>query len=169
MSAETGSAYQFAGPKLVGKRILRSKEAMKRLLVMVSLLAMCAISLFAIWPWSSGKQYRMTASGNVPAAAGTVKAKIDKANGNTNLDIKVSHLANPSRLSPPANVYVVWVRPRGGDATRQGAIGLDKNLNGELKVVTTLKDFDLFITAEQSENVTVPSNVEILRTHVSLS
>jgi hypothetical protein len=142
---------------------------MKRLFVMVSLLAIWAVSLFAIWPWSSGREYRMTASGSVPAATGTVKAKRDKANGNTNLDIKVGHLANPSRLTPPANVYVVWVRPRGGDATRQGAIGLDNNLNGELKVVTTLKDFDLFITAEQSETVTVPSDVEIMHTHVSLS
>ncbi len=111
----------------------------------------------------------MTASGTVPAATGTVKAKRDKANGNTSLDIEVSHLANPSRLTPSANVYVVWVRPSGGDAIRQGSIGVDNNLNGEVKVVTTLKDFDLFITAEQNETVTVPSNVEILRTHVSLS
>ncbi len=111
----------------------------------------------------------MTASGTVPAATGTVKAKRDKANGNTSLEIKVRHLANPSRLTPPANVYVVWIRPRGGDAIRQGGIGVDDSLNGELKVVTALKDFDLFITAEQSETVTVPSNVEVLRTHVSLS
>lgn len=111
----------------------------------------------------------MTASANVPAATGTVKAKTDKANGNTIFEIKVSHLANPSSLTPPANVYVVWVRPRGGDATIQGAIGLDKNLNGELKAVTTLKEFDLFITAEQSATVTVPSDVVILQAHVSLS
>ena len=142
---------------------------MKRLLVMASLLAMLAASLFAIWPWSSGREYPMTASANVPAATGTVKAKTDKANGNTIFEIKVSHLANPSSLTPPANVYVVWVRPRGGDATIQGAIGLDKNLNGELKAVTTLKEFDLFITAEQSATVTVPSDVVILQAHVSLS
>lgn len=92
---------------------------MKRVLVMVSLLAIGPVSLFAIWPWSSGKEYRMTASGTVPAGTGTVKAKRDKANGNTSLDIKVYHLANPLRLTPPANVYVVWVRPRGGDAIRE--------------------------------------------------
>ncbi len=142
---------------------------MKRLLVMVSLLAIWAVSVFAMWPWSSGKEYRMTASDTVPAANGIVKAKRDKANGNTSLDIEVSHLANPSRLTPPANVYVVWVRQSGGDAIRQASIGIDNNLNGQLKVVTTLKDFDLFITAEQSETVTAPSSVEILRTHVSIS
>jgi hypothetical protein len=32
-----------------------------------------------------------------------------------------------------------------------------------------MKDFDLLITAEQSETVTVPSNVEVLKTHVSES
>jgi hypothetical protein len=130
---------------------------------------MWAISLFAIWPWSSDREYRMTASGSVPAATGTVKAKRDKANGNTNLNIKVGHLANPSKLTPPANVYVVWVRPRGGDATRQGAIGLDNNLNGELNVVPTLKDFDLFITAEQNETVTMPSDYQVLHAQVSFS
>jgi hypothetical protein len=139
---------------------------MKRFLVMFSLLAIGAFSLFA-WPWSSVKEYRMTASAGNPAATGTARARTDKPNGNTNLQIKVAHLANPSALTPPANVYVVWVRPRGGDATRQGAMGLDNKLNGELKVVTTLKDFELFITAEQNETVTVPSEAEVLRTHVS--
>lgn len=55
------------------------------------------------------------------------------------------------------------------EAETQLENGIDSNLNGEVKVVTALKDFDLFITAEPSYTVTVPSNVEVLRTHVSLS
>lgn len=98
---------------------------------------------------------------------GTVRAYRDKDNKNTVLDIKVKHLARPSTLTPSASKYLVWIRPNGGDALKQGAIGVDKNLSGELKVETVSKDMDVFITAEQSESVTVPSSTEVLHTHIS--
>jgi len=60
-------------------------------------------------------------------------------------------------------------RPNGGEAFKQGAIGVDKNLSGELKLETVSKDFDVFITAEQSDSVTSPSSVEVLSTHVSMN
>lgn len=126
------------------------------------------VALLAIWPWSSGKTYHMAAATTVPAASGTVHVQRDKNNGNTKLDIKVRNLAKPASLTPSESVYIVWVRPDGGVAVKEGAIGVDKNLNGELKVATTSKDFDIFITAEQSEGVTMPSDVEVLHTHVSL-
>src|SRR5690242_4120367 len=109
-------------------------------------------ALLAIWPFGSGKEYRMTPGAQVPAAAGKVKVTRDKNNGNTDFDIKVEHLAKPASLSPAAGAYIVWVRPRGGDPVKQAALGVDDDLNGELKATTVSKDFDLFITAEQSEN-----------------
>jgi hypothetical protein len=126
-----------------------------------------AVSLLAIWPMSSGKKYHMTADASVPAASGVVAVQTDKSNGNMKLDIKVDNLAQPSNLTPPENVYIVWIRPSGEDAHKQGALGVDKNLKGELRVITTSKNFDVFITAEQSGSVTSPSGVNILRTHVS--
>ena len=69
--------------------------------------------LLLIWPFSSGKEYHMTASNIVPAACGTVKVQKDQ-NGNAKLDIKVSNLADPTRLTPPENKYVVWIRPNDG-------------------------------------------------------
>ncbi len=115
-------------------------------------LAMAALIL--VWPFASTKEYRMTSGAGVPAAAGIVKVQKDKDNGNMKLEIKVSHLARPSSLTPSASNYLVWIRPNGGDALKQGAIGVDKNLSGEL-------------TVEQSDSVTVPSSIEVLRTHVS--
>ena len=109
----------------------------------------------------------MTSGSNVPAATGTVKVKTDKDNGHTELDIKVDHLAHPSSLNPSANAYLVWVRPGAGAAVKQGAIRVNNDLKGELKVVTVAKDFDLIITAEQSESVSIPSQVDVLHTHVS--
>lgn len=130
-------------------------------------IAMAAVLL--IWPFSSGKDYPMTASPAVPAAKGTVKAQKDKDNGDIKLDIKVDHLAKPGSLTPSADYYIVWVRPNGGEPAKEGAIGVDNNLSGELKVETTSKDFDVFITAEQSKSATEPSGQEVLKAHVSMN
>ena len=133
---------------------------MKGLLVMVSLLA--------IWPFAASKEYPMRARSSVPAAAGIVKVQSDKNNENTKVDIKVWHLANPSRLTPTANVYIVWFRTRDGAAVKQGAIRVDNNQKGEVKLVTVAKDFEVLITAEQSESADMPSDFEVLRADVTI-
>lgn len=130
-------------------------------------LTIAMVALLAIWPFNSAKEYHMTSGVGVPAAVGIVRVQKDKDNGNTKLDIKVDHLARPSSLTPSANDYIVWIRPNGGEALKQGAIGVDKNLSGELKVETVSKDFEVLITAEQSDSVTFPSSVEVLRAHVN--
>ena len=109
------------------------------------------VALLAIWPFNSAKEYHMTSGVSVPAATGIVKVQKDKDNGNIKVDIKVDHLARPSNLSPSASNYLVWIRPNGGKALKQCAIGVDKNLSGELTVETVSKDFDVFITAEQGD------------------
>ncbi|MFZ0639509.1 MAG: hypothetical protein WA020_16825 [Candidatus Acidiferrales bacterium] len=123
--------------------------------------------MLAIWPMSSGKKYHMTADNSVPAASGIVDVQTDKSNGNMKLDIRVSNLAQPANLTPTENVYVVWIRPIGENAHKQGTLGVDGDLKGEVKVITTSKNFDVFITAEQSGSVTEPSGIEVLQTHVS--
>ena len=97
-------------------------------------IAIAMVAFLAVWPFSSHKEIKMTSGPGVPAATGVVKVQRDKDNGNIMLDIKVDHLARPSTLSPPATGYLVWVRPKEGDAVKQGAIRVDKNLSGELKV-----------------------------------
>ena len=122
-----------------------------------------------IWPFgSSGREYQMQANDSVPAANGTVNAKRDKDNHDTKIDIKVNNLASPSSLSPSESVYIVWVKPTGDPPVKKGAIGLDNNLKGELNVVTTAKDFEVFVTGEPGASVTEPSGPEVLKTHVKL-
>ena len=104
----------------------------------------------------------MVADQSVPAASGTVHAERDKDNQNTKLDVKVNNLARPSNLNRSATTYLVWIRPSGGAAVKQGAIGVDKNLKGEMHTVTVAKNCEIFITPEQSGTVTVPSEVEVL-------
>jgi len=147
----------------------RNPPLREAILPYMTIFQIAALALFAIWPFSSGKDYHMTADPSVPAASGTVHAQRDKQNGNTKLDIKVDNLARPSSLTPPATTYIAWVRPNGGDAVKEGSLGVDKkDLNGELHIVTVAKDFDLFITPEQSSTVTMPSGTEVLRTHISI-
>lgn len=122
-----------------------------------------------VWPFgSSGKKYQMQANQSVPAAHGTVTVKRDKNNRDTNLDVKVSNLAAPSSLTPSASVYIVWVKTNGNLAEKKGAIGIDKDLNGETNVVTTAKNFEVLITGEPGESVTEPSGPEVLKVHVNL-
>ncbi len=126
-----------------------------------------AMALLAVWPFNGAQEYQMTSAAGVPAAMGVVKVQRAKDNGNMKLDIKVDHLAKPASLTPAANSYLVWIRPNGGEAFKQGAIGVDKNLSGELRLETVSKEFDVFITAEQSDSVTFPSSVEVLRAHIN--
>jgi hypothetical protein len=118
------------------------------------------------WPFSGGKTYHMSASSSVPAASGTVK--VEQSHDNTKLDVKVTHLAKPSDLVPAATVYIVWVQPRGKAAIKKGSIYVDSDLNGEAKVVTTSKNFEVFITPEQSPTVTAPTQAEVMKTHVTV-
>lgn len=127
---------------------------------------MVAVAVLALWPMHGGKEYHMTAASVVPAANGTVQVQKDKNNGNTKLDVKVKSLANPANLTPSANMYIVWVRPSDGEAQKEGVIRVDANPGGELNATTTAKSFDIFITAEQSESVTVPSDLQILHVHI---
>ena len=120
-----------------------------------------------IWPMSSGKLFPMTANSVVPGATGSVRVTRNKSNRNTVLDVKVNHLARPSSLTPSENSYLVWIRLNNGDVLKQGAIGVDKNLSGELKLETVSRELDVFITAEQGEGVSTPSSVEILHAHIS--
>jgi hypothetical protein len=105
---------------------------------------------------------------SVPAAIGNVGIRRDKANGNTEFRLKVENLANPARLTPPASVYVVWVRQRDGQPQKEGVIQVDRKFNGSMDATTTIRDGDLFITPEDSPAATAPSGIQVLLTHFSV-
>jgi hypothetical protein len=117
----------------------------------------------------AGRTYHLQPGKMVPAATGTVTVSKDTNNGNVKLDIKVKNLALPGSLTPPANNYVVWLEPynQQGTPMKQGAIGVDGKLNGELKTETASKNFNVLVTAEQSDAVTSPSKRVVLRGHIA--
>lgn len=105
---------------------------------------------------------KLSASSSLPAAQGTLRcAKAD--NDNTSIDLRVRHLANPDRLTPPAAVYVVWTKADKDAAPQNiGALEVDEDLDGRLKTVTPLRSFELFVTGEATGQAPSPSGEPLL-------
>lgn len=102
-----------------------------------------------------------------PAARADLRIGSD-ANDNTTIDLRVRHLAEPQRLSPPRNVYMVWIQPRGRDVPELlGQLQVDRRLEGRLRTVTPYREFELMVTAEDDTVVTEPSGQLALRTSVN--
>jgi hypothetical protein len=104
----------------------------------------------------------------VPAARGSVKIKTDK-NKNYAIEVNVTHLAEPSRLTPPSHAYVVWMETNEGikniGQLRTSSGLLSRTMKANLKTVTTFKPDNFFITAEENGSVTMPGFRVILRTN----
>jgi hypothetical protein len=104
----------------------------------------------------------------VPAAEGSVSIKPDN-NNNYSIDLTVDRLADPSRLTPPKNVYVVWMETTQSGVQNIGQLktstkGFSKSLTSSLKTVTPHKPTGFFITAEDDAVGNYPGLTVILKT-----
>ena len=106
-----------------------------------------------------------TASKIVPAAAAELNVGKEK-NGNVQIDLKAGHLAKPSRLTPPASSYVVWLQQEGSEAQSQGELKIGDDQKGELKTATPLRTFNVFVTAEADSQTKFPSQQVVLQATV---
>jgi hypothetical protein len=104
----------------------------------------------------------------VPASEGTVKATKGD-NGNTNLAVRVKHLAQPAQVASDATVYVVWVQPRNAATQNVGALTLNDNLEGSLDTVTPHSQFLLSVTPELNGQVAQPSHQPVFTVEVDRS
>ena len=114
----------------------------------------------------AAKKFPLTAASIVPAAKGSVEVGKD-GNGNTELKLKVEHLANPTSLSPSQANYIVWLQDKGSGPENEGELKVNGKLEGSFRTVTPRKNFDLFVTGENDGTVKSPSGPEVLRTTVS--
>jgi len=123
--------------------------------------AICGALVLAV-TFAYADDIRLKNSAEFPAATGKVDFGKDE-NGNTKAKVEVKHLAKPESLVPAKTHYVVWVQPTGKEAESVGALRVNDDLNGELEFVTTHREFDIFVTAEDSPRVTSPSGTEVMR------
>ncbi|MPR33162.1 hypothetical protein [Salmonirosea aquatica] len=102
----------------------------------------------------------------VPAASGDVKVKKDK-NDNYAITVNVRNLAEPKKLSPAREVYIVWMQSDRDLVKKLGQISVgsgmfNKSLSGELTATETVKPDRVFITAENDAQTLNPSTEMIL-------
>jgi len=107
----------------------------------------------------------MTSASDVPASEGTVKATLG-ANGNTNLYVRVKHLAPAYKVYPEATVYIVWIQRRGEPIQNIGALTLSDNLEGSLNTVTPYRQFTLIITPEPGRQLEQPTHEPVFKSEV---
>lgn len=126
-------------------------------------------ALFLTFLFSScGRKLTFETSPVVPAAHGKVKIKKDN-NNNYIITVNVVNLADSKNLTPPKNVYVVWMESTSNRAKNIGQINtssglLSSTLKGELKATATTKPNRIFITAEDDGNIQFPGTQMVLRT-----
>ena len=121
--------------------------------------ALLAVALAAC----AGRTVAMKNSEMSSAAQAKVNLK-QAEGGNTEINLEAAHLAPASKVRDDASSYVVWVEPLNGSGPPQnvGALPVDKDLEAELKAITPLKDFQIYVTPEPSGDAVHPSGPKVL-------
>jgi hypothetical protein len=107
----------------------------------------------------------MTSSAANLTGEGTVEAKKGD-NGNTSVEVRVKHLAIPSKVAADASVYVVWIQPRNAAIQNVGALIVDGDLVGKLDTTTPFLAFTLTVTPEPSARMASPTHEAVFSASV---
>jgi hypothetical protein len=123
--------------------------------------------LFLLLP-SCATKYAFAISPVVPAAEGSVKVKRDK-NDNYNINLSVNRLADPQRLTPSKEFYIVWMETEANGRKNIGHLktssGMFSNaLKSSLQTISSFKPVGFFITAEDNGSAQYPVGQEVLST-----
>ena len=139
-----------------------SQVALKTIIsVSLSLILLLALS-------SCSTKYVFATSPVAPAAQGWVKVKTDN-NKNYGINLQVKMLAEPNKLTPPKEFYVVWMRTENDESVNIGRLNshdtfFSSMLEGSLKTNTPMKPRGFFITAENESSPTYGGGVVVLST-----
>jgi hypothetical protein len=124
-----------------------------------NIFAMATIILLS----SCASTAKFPVSSVTPAAEIVAKMKEDK-NNNSVVEVTAKNLASAERLNPPKNNYVVWIVTEDNGIKNIGQL-MNKNGNKSvLETTTPFKVKEIFITAEEQGNISLPRGVEISRT-----
>ena len=108
---------------------------------------------------------QLISDSDVPASQGTVTVGAAD-NGNTDVTVRVKHLAPPSKLAPEAKIYVVWIQPKDGAKQNVGALTLNDELEGSLATLTPHRRFLLTVTPEPGGRVMAPTHSPVFTSWV---
>jgi len=93
-----------------------------------------------------------------PARSGKASVRIDLTYDRNNLlEVKLSNVPDPSALNDRFTRYVLWVAtPDRQHVINAGQLRVDEKHQANIKTLTPLRRFILFITAESSGEVMTP-------------
>jgi hypothetical protein len=133
-----------------------------------SVFTVAVAALVLVYLSSCARKISFQNSSIVPAARGDVKVKKDN-NNNYNIQISLSDLAEPKRLQPSRNTYVVWMETASNTTKNIGQINSSTGfLSGKLKAsfetVSSTKPTKIFLTAEDDASIQYPGAQVVLTT-----
>ncbi|NCT09304.1 MAG: hypothetical protein GW772_04375 [Flavobacteriia bacterium] len=103
---------------------------------------------------------------NVAPAADIKAVKKTDSNKNITLEITAKNLASPDRMSPPGNVYSVWIVTNDYGIKNVGQLMNNNAKKSSFKTVTPFDFSEVFITVENDGNLKFPTGTEISRTRI---
>jgi hypothetical protein len=98
-----------------------------------------------------------------PAAEIIAKMKQDK-NKNNVIEVTALNMASADRLTPPKSNYVVWIETENNGIKNIGRLTNKNAKKASLKTSTPFTVKEIFITAEEQDDISYPSGTEISRT-----
>ena len=103
--------------------------------------------------------YALVGSAYVPAAHGDIQVeKIDR--DQILITLTLDHLVPPEKVELGLTHYVVWFTPVGEHPIRQRALDYDAEAQVDgVSIPTSLREFEVQVTAENSETPNQPSDL----------
>lgn len=133
------------------KKMLPVKDAFKVLSFIFAAILISACSRDIVFPTSEV----------VPAARAVLKVDMNKSD-NYDVNLEVQSLASPDRLTPPRRNYVVWMVTKKHGTINIGNLRVNKKNKADLETVTPYEPIRIFVTAEDGEEVVLPSTQVVL-------
>jgi hypothetical protein len=142
---------------------IQTKSLLNTILTIVA----AAIALFSFS--SCARKISFQTSSVVPAARGDVKVKKDN-NNNYSIQVSLNNLAEPKRLEPSKNTYVVWMETSDNVTKNIGQINsstgfLSNKLKASFETVSSTKPTKIFLTAEDDAGIQYPGTQVIMTTN----
>jgi hypothetical protein len=129
--------------------------------VSVGLRLIWLIAILLIASCNALADYALVGSAYVPAAHGEIDIeKIDRKQ--ILVTVLLDHLVPPDKVELGLTHYVVWFSAPGELPVRQQALEYDaESQTGRASIPTSLREFELQITAENSDTPNQPSDVAV--------
>lgn len=113
-------------------------------------------------------KYQVASTGKATGADAKIVAEVKKDLHQTAVNIEVTNLAPPARISPDSHQFVVWGR-KGTSAiwTRLGNIAyVESDRGGKFEGTFPELEFDLEITVEKDDSVAAPGADIVFTQHI---